>query len=280
MAASGWFWRLAPWLLAPALAGCGGGVSLSFGFFDDDHDHGFFDDFGADGLHLPHGEDELRTSVLALALFDSLAGIERLMAASGAHAQLAGPPGAAAERPCGASGSITTRKTSPTQFVLEARRCQLVAGDPLLYDGSWLFTIQSSSYAADGSCPAASACVLTAVLDTATARFGYGTPAMRATGSSWRQETGTAGALQAQAQAAGEATFLDGVGLRPVGTTASLVADVFSLSGDSASRTLATTSPVRASIRTEPARLVSAVDDNGDGVADRTFVVPWGWIVD
>lgn len=271
--------RLIPWLMAAALAGCGGGVSIGFGFFDDDHDHAF-DDFGADGLHLPHGEDELRASVLALALFDSLAGIERLMAAAGAPAQLAGPSGTAAERACAAAGRVATRKTSPTQFVLEARRCQLVAGDPLLYDGSWLFTIQSSGYAADGNCPAGSACVLTAVLDTAAARFGYGTPAMRAIGTSWRQETGAAGALQVQAQAAGEATFLDGVGFRPVGTTASLVADVFSLSGDSASRTLATTSPMRASIRTEPTRLVSAVDDSGDGVADRTFVLPWGQIVD
>ncbi len=267
--------------MAAALAGCGGGISIGFGFFDDDHHHDrFFDDFGADGLHLPHAEDELRASVVALALFDSLAGIERLMAAAGAHAQLAGPSGTAAERACAAAGSIATRKTSPTQFVLEARRCQLVAGDPLVYDGSWLFAIQSSGYAADGNCPAGSACVLGAAMDTAAARFGYGTPAMRATGSAWRQETAAAGTLQVQAQAAGEATSLDGVGFRPVGTTASLVADAFSLSGDSIRRTLATTSPIRASIRTEPDRLVSAVDDNRDGTADRTFVLPWSWIVD
>lgn len=276
MAAHRWFWRLAPWLLLPVLAGCGGGVSLSFGFFDDDP---FFDGFRADGLHLPEGEPELQDSVLALALFDSLAGVERMMVAAAAHGQLAGAAGTSAQSPC-AAGSIVTRKTTATQFVLEARRCQPVAGDPLLYDGTWLFTIQSSSYAADGSCPAASACVLSAALDTTTARFGYGTPAMRATGSAWREETGAAGVLQAQAQAAGEATVLDGFGLRPVGTTASLVADGFTLSGDSVRRSLSTTAPIRAVISTDATRLVSAVDDNGDGVADRTFTVPWSWIAD
>lgn len=279
MAAHKWLWRLAPWLLVPALAGCGGGVSLSFGFFDDDPFFDGFDGLRADGLHLPEGEPGLQDSVLALALFDSLAGVERMMAVAAAHGQLAGPAGTSAEAPC-ATGSVVTRKTTVTQLVLEARRCQLVAGDPLLYDGTWVFTIQSSSYAADGSCPAGTACVLSAALDTTTARFGYGTPAMRATGSAWRQETGTAGVLQAQAQAGGEATFLDGLGLRPVGTTASLVADGFSLSGDSARRSLSTTLPIRAVISTDAARMASAVDDNGDGVADRTFTVPWSWIAD
>ncbi|WBY02583.1 hypothetical protein PE066_03335 [Ramlibacter tataouinensis] len=262
--------------VALALAGCGGGISIGFGFFDD---NGVFDEPRSDGLHLPRGEPGLGASVLALALFDSLAGTERLMAAAGAHAQLGGPAGTAAEQPC-AAGSIATRKTAPNRFVLDARRCQLVAGDPLVYDGSWIFTIQSSGYAADGRCPAGSACVLAAALDTATARFGYGTPALRATGDAWRQETGTDGVLQVQAQAAGATTFLDGVGFRPVGTTASLVADEFSLSGDSVRRTVTVTAPIRAAISTDSTRLVSAIDDDGDGIADRTLVVPWGWIVD
>lgn len=270
-------------LLAAALAGCGGGISIGIGFFDDDfHDFDHFDRFDhfrADGLRVPAGEAELRASVLALALFDSLAAIERLMAAAGAHAQLAGPAGGPAERPC-VAGRIVTTKTSATRFVLEAQRCQLVAGDPLVYDGAWVFTLQSSGYAADGSCPAGTACVLAALLDSGAARFGYGTPAMRATGNAWRQETGPTGGLQAQAQAGGETTFLDGREFRASGTTASLVADGFSLSGDGVRRTLSTRSPVRAAIRADATELVSAVDDNGDGVPDRTFVVPWGWIVD
>ncbi len=260
--------------MAAALAGCGGGISIAF--FDDG---GFFDDLRGDGLHLPRGEAGLRASVVALALFDSLAGIERLMAAAAAHGQLAGPPGAAIERLC-ASGSLVTRKTSSTAFVLEARNCQLVAGDPLLYDGSWLFTIQSNGYAADGSCPAAAACALSATLDSTAARFGYGRAAMRATGSGWRQETSALGVLRVQAQASGESTFIDGVQFRPAGTLASLSAEEFSLSGDSALRRLSTTAPIRAAISTDAAGLVSAVDDNGDGVADRSFAVPWDRIVD
>ncbi|HYD77940.1 hypothetical protein [Ramlibacter sp.] len=263
-------------LLATMLAGCGGGISIAF--FDDD---GFFrDDFRGDGLHLPHGDSELRASVVALALFDSLAGIERLMAAAGAHAQLAGAAGTSAERAC-ASGSIVTRKTAATTFVLEARQCQLVAGDPLLYDGSWLFVVQSNvGHAADGSCPAATSCVLTATLDSASARFGYGRAAMRATGSNWRQETSTAGVLQVQAQASGASTFIDGVEFRPTGTLASLSAQEFSLSGDSTRRTLTTTAPVHATISTDAAGLVSAVDENGDGQADRSLSLDWDRIVD
>lgn len=266
---------LLAWLMAASVAGCGGGITIAF--FDDD---GFLrDDFHGDGLHLPHGDSALRASVVALALFDSLAGIERLMAAAGAHAQLAGPAGTAAERPC-ASGTVVTRKTAATSFVLEARNCQLVGGDPLLYDGSWRFTLQSNGYAAEGACPAGAACVLTATLDSTDARFGYGRAAMRATGSDWRQETGAAGVLQVQARASGASTFIDGVEYRPAGTLASLSAEEFSLSGNSTRRTLTTTAPVRATIGTDAEGLVSAVDETGDGVAERRFEVPWERIVE
>lgn len=268
---------LPAWLVAAALSGCGGGISIAF---FDDGDPFFPDDFRGDGLQLPHGDGALRASVVALALFDSVAGIERLMAAAGAHGVLAGAAGTSAERPC-ASGSIVTRKTAAATFVLEARQCQLVAGDPLLYDGSWLFAVQSSlGYAADGSCPAAAACVLTATLDSTAARFGYGRAAMRVTGSGWRQETGPAGVLQVQALASGQSTFIDGMEFRPTGTLASLSAEEFRLAGDSARRTLATTAPLRATISTDAAGLVSAVDENGDGVADRSVALAWERIVD
>lgn len=262
-------------MAASLAAGCGGAVSIAF--FDDD---GFFsDDLHGDGLHLPHGDSEMRASVVALAVFDSLAGIERLMAAAAGHEQLAGPSGTAVERLC-ATGSLVTRKTGSAAFVLEADHCQLVAGDPLVYDGAWLFTVQSNGYSADGTCPAGTACVLTAAMDSSDARFGYGRATMRATGSAWRQETSAAGVLQVQAQASGASTFIDGVQYRPAGTLASLSADEFSFSGDSARRTLSATAPLRATISTDATGLVSAVDETGDGVAERSYAVPWDRIVD
>lgn len=131
--------------------------------------------------------------VLSVALYDALAGTERMMARASADAQLAAYPGAAATTAC-SSGSITTQKTGANTFTLIAQNCRLAANDGLVYDGTWTFMMNGNTYAADGSCPATTACMLQAMVNVSAARFGYGTATEAVVGGMYQVDTSAAGA--------------------------------------------------------------------------------------
>lgn len=249
---------------AAVLAGCGGG--------------------GGNATAFTSGSSQDADSVavqLAVELFDSLAGLQRMLALEPAAAQLvSGPAGLPSQRACPGGGTITLQKISNNTANFAAANCVLGAADGLTYNGTWVFTQTASSYQANGSCPAASACSWQASVDVAAARFGYGSAARQAIGRGITVTTDVAGTSRVEVTAAAETLLTDGGTGLVNGTPAQVSMDLgavrYTVGGvPAAARTaLNMTAPFSAAV-TLGANVTAAIDRNLDGTVDKTLTVPW-----
>lgn len=218
--------------------------------------------------------------MLAVGMYDAIAGPERMMALANADAQLAGAAGAPVVTQCN-TGSVSTRKTGAATFELVANDCQLSASDGLVYDGTWLFTVTSTTFAADGSCPAATACQVQATLDVSSARFGYGTATEQVVGGMYQADTSAAGVHTANVLVAGFGISVEDVGTVIVnGNTAAFTLDA---SGGTRILGVTTTSrnamqmqqPIRATLQLGATEVTAQLLDAGGNPTGTVVHVPW-----
>jgi hypothetical protein len=261
--------------LAMLAAGCGGGGGS-------DLPRGLSSGDGGSGQNT-----DAATVRVAVQLFDSIAGLQRLLPLEPAAAQiLAGPAGLPVVRGCLAGGNVTLRKTSATVATVVAANCVMDAADGLLYNGTWTLTQTASSYSANGSCPVATACTWQGTADLSTARFGYGTAAaLQVTGRDLAVATSAAGFTTYQVTAAAETLTVEGVTGAVNGTPAQVSLDAggtrYTVGGVAATtRTgLTVTSPVSAAL-TLGQDVTASIDRDFDGTVDANVVVPWSTFAD
>lgn len=250
------------------LSGCGGGggvgIGLGLGF----------------GRDLDVFDPYAQRTFLAVSMFDALAGVERMLAASNGYAVIEGPVGVDQRSACAGGGTIRVHKVSPTIADLAPDRCRLRADDPLVYGGAWRFNITSSTYGANGTCLPGAACQLAATLDTSNARYGYGQATDLVLGTRYQSVTDPAGTRTASVTAAIGETLPNVEGTVLSGTLDNLTLRLpgaldWRIAGTAARQTLQVTSPFGATL-TLGSSITGVFDDNRDGVVDRTVTVPWG----
>jgi hypothetical protein len=267
--AAKWKRALAAAAGAAALAGCGGGGG--------DAGVGVGVGLGIGGGSVNVVDVQADEVLFAVNAFDSLAGIERLLALSNGYAVLEGLAGVDTTVACPAGGTLRTRKPDAATFVLAPLNCRLRADDPLFYSGAWSFTLTGNTFPA-GGCPAAGTCRIDARVDSSLARFGYGSVQARAVGSTFTSTT-VAGTRTTSVAAANETwTTPPGAQVTVNGTLANLAATVgqvtYRISGDAARQTIGITEPLRATVTLGTA-ITASIDNTGDGIADRTLTLPW-----
>jgi hypothetical protein len=250
------------------LSGCGGGGGVGVGL----------------GVGLGRTLDVVNPfaerAVLAIGMFDALAGVERMLAASNGYAVIEGPVGVDVRTACAGGGTIRVHKVSATIADLAPDTCRLRADDPLVYGGAWRFNITSSSYGVTGACPPGATCQLAATIDTSNARYGYGNPTDAVLGTRYQSVTDAAGARTANVTAVVGAESLPSVdGTVLSGTLDNLTLRLpgavdWHIAGTAARQTLQVTSPFGATL-TLGSTITAVFDDNRDGVADRTVSIPW-----
>jgi hypothetical protein len=244
------------------LSGCGGGVAI-----------------GTDpGRTLAVADPSADRTVTAVSLFDAVAGVERMLAASNGYSVIEGPSGVDVTSACAGGGTIRVRKVTATTADLSPADCRLRTDDTLVYAGTWRFAVTSSSFGATGACPAGTVCQLSATIDLSTARYGYGSATERVVGTQYQSVTDAAGFRRALVRAGGETLpSLDATVL--AGTLDNLVMRLpgavdWQIIGDVTRQTLQVASPFGATLVLGPS-ISATFDDNRDGVTDRTATVPW-----
>jgi hypothetical protein len=243
------------------LSGCGGG-SVDSG----------------PGRTLAVADPSADRTILAISMFDAVAGVERMLAAANGYSVLEGPSGVDVTSACAGGGSIRVHKVTATTAELAPADCRLRADDTLIYGGTWRFTVTSSSYGATGVCPAGVVCQLAATIDLSNARYGYGAATERVVGTQYQSVTDAAGFRRAVVRATGETLpSLDATVL--AGTLDNLVLRLpgnvdWQILGDVTRQTLQVTSPFGATL-VLGSSVTASFDDNRDGVTDKTATIPW-----
>jgi hypothetical protein len=267
--------------VAAVLAGCGGGGGGG----------------GTSVPTVPTVSDPTRDAdagvvLLAVALFDGVAGADSLLGglsfggASGVDV-LMGAPGALRTANCAGGGTASVQKVNATTFNLVAANCKpFAAPEQLVYTGTWAYTLNNTTYAADNTCAAGTSCTATWLADTTTAKFGYGTASERVFGNIFLVRNSAAGVRTFETAVAGQALPMGDAGTAIInGTPSQLSADLTGLritvgGTPGVSRgTLRVTSPVRATV-TFGAQVNGAVDKDGDGVADKNVALSWSTFLD
>ncbi|TFZ03861.1 hypothetical protein [Ramlibacter humi] len=264
-----WPTRIAVLAAAAAIAGCGGGGGSGGG-----RPVGFSSGTSQDA-------DTLAV-LLVVELFDSLAGLQRMLLLEPATAQLvAGPAGLPSQHACPAGGTITLQKISNNTANFTAANCQLNAADGLIYSGTWVLTQTASTYQANGSCPVAFACAWQGTVDVSGARFGYGAAATRqAIGRNIAVTTDAIGTVSVQVTASAESLVTDGgtglVSGTPAQASLDLGAIRYTVGGvpATARTALGVTSPFSATITLDQ-NVTAAIDHSFDGTVDKTLTLPW-----
>jgi hypothetical protein len=227
------------------------------------------------------------TVVLGVALFDAVAGLERMLAAvpSGTERLVGGDVSVSPRIDCAGGGDITTRKAGGV-FTLTATNCRLLTTDNLVYDGEWVVTV-TSDYASDGTCPAGNVCSANGTVDLTSARFGYGSADDPVFGSSLQVNTTGAGVRTTQVSVANESVPLD------AGGTATLSGPrvALQLAGGGLDLLVAGSLP-RGNLQltnlagtyqatvTLGSQVTAAIDRDANGSIDRMLAIPWSSFVD
>ena len=257
---------------AAFLAACGGGASvgglgvgLGFGT-------GFVDDV----------DPRAQLVVHALQVFDALAGVERLLDFTNGQPAIEGAAGTDRSTACPGGGLVRLRKPDAGNFELAALDCRLRSDDPLIYSGSWKFILAANSYPSAG-CAAGATCRLDAVIDDSAVTFRYGNgPAMPVVGRRYESVT-AAGVRTARVSALNEPWPFDS-GLQGVvsGSIADVTATIgqvtYRVQGNAARQALLVLSPLRATV-TLGTEITAAVDNDANGIAERTLAIPWNWLL-
>jgi hypothetical protein len=229
--------------------------------------------------------DDQEAVMLAVGLFDSVAGVERVMTRIGGFAALEDAAGATANGTCAGGGSATFTKTTAMAGTLTAANCRLRTDDGLVYNGSWTFNITASSFPAAGGCVLGNVCTMSATIDTSAARFGYGTATEQVYGAIYSSTVNAAGVRTADVGTPGQAFNVDGINgiinaSIPFSTLEALgVGQIMAVRGTRARDVLTMTVPFNATIALGTTIEV-AIDRNGDGTYETSLSVPWSSFVD
>lgn len=218
--------------------------------------------------------------ILSVAMYDSLAGLRRMLKLEG-YSRIKGAAPLATTA-CPGGGSIQTEKVGSI-FTLVANNCQLLSTDGLVYNGTWVLTIGSNSYAADGSC--AGTCQFFASINHAAGRFGYGAATEPVVGSGFQIEFDIVETDQIFTM--GEA-FSDVPGVKISGNVrddgaspASSLSlfetgpNFFTISGTDERKSLLVSGLLSANVVIGPAGLTATIDKDMNGTFEKTLVIPW-----
>jgi hypothetical protein len=253
--------KLVTGVLAIAIAGCGGGGGGG----------------SAEIQTQAAADDSSRALVmLGVGAIHSIAGVQLLLEQASAFAVIEGAVGGSAIGQCTGGGTVQVQKQSTTGATLRAANCKPRTNAPLVYDGTWTFTITSNT-TGSGVCPGPG-CELEAALAVNGARFGYGTATEPVLGRNYRSQINSQG-RSAGAYAAGE-TIVDGGVTASFSGPAELLTMTLGgvsvqLNANLARGTLFLSGPGYININFGGANVVADLDMDKNNVIERSLVIPW-----
>ncbi len=218
--------------------------------------------------------------ILALAMYDSMAGLKRMVKLDG-YTRIKGTAPLATTA-CPGGGSIQTEKVGAT-FTLVASNCRLLSTDGLVYNGTWVLNIFANSYAADGSC--ADTCQFNASINHAAARFGYGTATETVFGTGFQiqtigVETAVVFSMAENLPGAIGVNYLGRVGGDGAAASATLRLsqsgiDFLAVDSTDDRMSLLVSGFLRANVLIGPTGLAAAIDKDMNGSFEKTLIIPW-----